>query len=100
MFLATSASGAQAGCGDAFKAKRPVFSWMHDDKSESKEPPTIFGLRHVNYTAADGSPFKTAARAALSSPALAWSKLSKSGVHDKKVMSHAALCSVLRSQKS
>ena len=55
--LLFGASGAKAGCGEPFKAKSPVLSWIHEDKGESNGPATIVGLWHLKYTAADGSAF-------------------------------------------
>jgi hypothetical protein len=57
MVLLVSASGAKAGCGEPFKAKSPVLSWMHEGQGESNGPATIVGLWHLKYTAADGSAF-------------------------------------------
>lgn len=50
---------ASAGCGDPFKGQSsPVATWMsHQESSESNGRPTIVGLWHLQYTAADGSPF-------------------------------------------
>jgi len=55
--LLVSGSGAKAGCGEPFKAKHPVLSWIHEGQGESNGPATIVGLWHLKYTAADGSAF-------------------------------------------
>jgi hypothetical protein len=55
MVLLVSASGVKAGCGEPFKAKSPVLSWIHEGKGESNGAATIVGLWHLKYTAADGS---------------------------------------------
>lgn len=61
MVIVAAMSGpvASAGCGEPFRGQSsPAATWMsHQENSESNGRPTIVGLWHLQYTAADGSPF-------------------------------------------